>query len=150
MTQDPALRAGDADRDRVADSLREHFAAGRLTQDELQERLDATYAARTFGDLDPVLADLPALRSSRSAPASPAPASRPQRVERVPGRRQGVDKALRANWAAWVTAVSVNIVIWLLVSITGGELAYFWPMWVAGPWGAVLAAATIARRLNRD
>jgi hypothetical protein len=53
------LRAADADRDRVAAALREHLAAGRLTTDEFEDRLDRTYAAKTLGDLAAVTADLP-------------------------------------------------------------------------------------------
>ena len=143
MTEDPALRAGDADRDRVAEQLREHFAAGRLTQEELQERLDATYTARTFGELAPVLADLPAVRSES------VPAVTPEGAQTAPARRSGREKALRAAWTAWTTAVSINVVIWVLVCLSARELIYFWPMWVAGPWGAVLIAATIAAR-SRD
>jgi hypothetical protein len=144
VTEDPELRAGDADRDRVAEQLREHFAVGRLTQEELQERLDATYSARTFSDLAPILADLPALRS-RSMPAT-----HPYPREKSPARRSGQEKALRAAWVAWATAVSVNVVIWVLVSLSAHELIYFWPMWVAGPWGAVLIAGTIAARMRGD
>jgi uncharacterized protein DUF1707 len=55
----PAVRASDADRERVADALRRHHLDGRLDTDELQERLDRCYAARTTGDLAPLLADLP-------------------------------------------------------------------------------------------
>jgi Domain of unknown function (DUF1707) len=146
VTDNPELRAGDADRDRVAEQLREHFAAGRLTQEEFQDRLEATYAARTFGDLAPVLADLPAARSK----ATPYPGA-PAQHERSPCRRRsGQEKALRAVWSAWAVAVSVNLVIWVLVCLSAGELVYFWPMWVAGPWGAVLIAATISARLGRD
>src|SRR5690606_15273463 len=47
------LRASDADRERVADILRDALAEGRLTMEEFGERLDATYAARTYGDLAP-------------------------------------------------------------------------------------------------
>ena len=53
------FRVSDADRDRAAALLRDHFAAGRLTAEELDERLTAALRARTFGDLRPVLADLP-------------------------------------------------------------------------------------------
>lgn len=60
MARDPSLRASDDDRERVAVVLREAYAAGRLTNEEFTERLDATYAARTFGDLAPLTADLPA------------------------------------------------------------------------------------------
>jgi len=56
----PALRASDADRERVAEALRRHHVDGRLDTDELQERLGRCYAARTAADLAPLLADLPA------------------------------------------------------------------------------------------
>jgi hypothetical protein len=48
------VRASDADRERVADQLREHAGAGRITPDELAERLDVVYAGRTIGELDAV------------------------------------------------------------------------------------------------
>ena len=57
---DPDLRASDAEREHHAELLREHAAQGRLTVDELDERLDRVYAARTVGELSPVVADLPA------------------------------------------------------------------------------------------
>ena len=56
---DDQIRVSDADRDRVTARLREHFAEGRLTQDELDERISAALNAKTFGDLRPVMADLP-------------------------------------------------------------------------------------------
>ena len=65
------IRISDADRESVAARLREHFAEGRLTQDELDERISATFSAKTFGDLGPVLADLPG-----SATMSPWPQAR--------------------------------------------------------------------------
>jgi hypothetical protein len=54
------LRASDTDRERVADRLRDAAAQGQITMDELDERLETTYAAKTFGQLVPVTADLPA------------------------------------------------------------------------------------------
>jgi hypothetical protein len=56
------LRCSDADRDLVAEALRLAAGDGRLTLDELDERLDAAYAARTYRELEPVLADLPGAR----------------------------------------------------------------------------------------
>ena len=53
------IRASDADRDRVAGLLQEHLAAGRLTDEEFDERVDAALHARTLGELDELLADLP-------------------------------------------------------------------------------------------
>jgi DUF1707 SHOCT-like domain/Cell wall-active antibiotics response LiaF, C-terminal len=59
---EPDLRASDDDRDRAAERLRRAAAEGRLTVDELEERLQATYEARTQGELEPLVADVPALR----------------------------------------------------------------------------------------
>ena len=53
------VRVGDADREAIAAQLREHFADGRLTLDELNERLDQTFAAKTRADLNVVMRDLP-------------------------------------------------------------------------------------------
>jgi hypothetical protein len=53
------MRVGDAERDAAANELREHFASGRLTQDELNERLDRTFAAKTRADLSGLFTDLP-------------------------------------------------------------------------------------------
>src|SRR5579859_4691659 len=54
------LRASDADRERVANVLREAAGDGRLTMDELDERLDAVFAAKTYAELEPITHDLPA------------------------------------------------------------------------------------------
>jgi Domain of unknown function (DUF1707) len=56
---DGGLRAGDRDRGKAADILREQHVAGRLETDEFQERLDRCYAAKTYAELDELLADLP-------------------------------------------------------------------------------------------
>ncbi|MET7735134.1 DUF1707 domain-containing protein [Streptomyces sp. NPDC005402] len=55
----PELRASDADRERVAEVLRDALAEGRLDMEEFEERLDATYKARTYGELAPITRDLP-------------------------------------------------------------------------------------------
>jgi hypothetical protein len=65
------FRVGDADREAVAAQLREHYADGRLTLDELNERLDETFAAKTKADLNVVMRDLPHVaRPLTDAPAS--------------------------------------------------------------------------------
>jgi Domain of unknown function (DUF1707) len=56
---DDSIRVSDADRDRVTVQLRDHFAAGRITPGELDERLSAALNAKTFGDLRRIMADLP-------------------------------------------------------------------------------------------
>src|SRR6266545_7877795 len=76
------LRASDHDRDRVAEVLREAAGDGRLSLDELDERLGAVYSAKTYGELQPITRDLPI----GAAPAPPAVASsaRPA-AERIGG-----------------------------------------------------------------
>ncbi len=71
-------RVADADRDRTVTALREHVVEGRLTLDEFSERVGAALGARTRGDLDAVMADLPAPRT----PESPAVAATPRRARR--------------------------------------------------------------------
>jgi Domain of unknown function (DUF1707) len=65
------VRIGDADREAIAAQLREHYADGRLTLDELNERLDQTFAAKTRADLNVVLRDLPHV----AQPLTDAPAA---------------------------------------------------------------------------
>ncbi|TXS56714.1 DUF1707 domain-containing protein [Streptomyces sp. t39] len=54
-----AMRASDADRDRIADILRDALAEGRLDAEEHSERIDAVYRAKTLGELEPLVSDLP-------------------------------------------------------------------------------------------
>jgi len=72
------LRASDADRDRTADILRDALAEGRLTAEEHGERIDGVYRAKTMGELEPLVRDLPAASGATHATAAPRPApSRP-------------------------------------------------------------------------
>ncbi|MBO4259024.1 DUF1707 SHOCT-like domain-containing protein [Streptomyces griseorubiginosus] len=73
----PELRASDADRDRIADILREALAEGRLTADEHAERVEGVLAAKTVGELEVFIRDLPAAHGHRAAPAFAAAPSRP-------------------------------------------------------------------------
>jgi Domain of unknown function (DUF1707) len=145
------LRAADADRQFVAERLRDALNEGRLTLSEYDDRLKEAYAAKTYGDLDRLLGDLPTVvheQHARLAPAGPAHGPQPPPV--APGSpadtppRGRLAGWLVGVWSAWLIAVSINVVIWLLVSLSAGKLIYFWPMWVAGPWGAVLLAMTIS------
>lgn len=79
--QDPRqqhLRIGDAERDRAAAELAEHYAAGRITTAEHSERLDQIWAAKTPADLAPVFADLPR-PGLRPPPGPPTPMAAPSR-----------------------------------------------------------------------
>jgi len=73
---DPArLRISDTERHQVAEILREAAGEGRLDMDELEQRLEATYAARTYADLVPITLDLPAHPHQRAVvrPAAASP-----------------------------------------------------------------------------
>lgn len=65
---DQAMRASDADRDRIADILRDALAEGRLDAEEHSERIDAVYRAKTVGELEPLVRDLPVAGSAGAAP----------------------------------------------------------------------------------
>ena len=60
VQMNPAMRAASADRERAVDVLKAGFAEGRLTQDEYNDRMGRAYAARTYGELTALTADLPA------------------------------------------------------------------------------------------
>lgn len=73
MASTDDLRVGDSEREAVAAELREHYAQGRLTIEDFQRRLDAALSARTRGDLDRLISDLPhTMPSGAPLPASSA------------------------------------------------------------------------------
>jgi hypothetical protein len=84
MTQ---LRIGDAERDAAAAALGEHYAAGRLTKDEYDERIDRVWEAKYDGELAPLFSDLPR-RSALAAPARSHAATAGNGLN-MPGRRPG-------------------------------------------------------------
>jgi hypothetical protein len=116
MSDGTDLRASDDERERAASQLREHFAAGRLSEDELNDRLDAAYAARTAGDLQRIVADLPAL--------PPAPTVR--RAE-LAQRRSELQRELLQQTGGALVPFLICTVIWVAVGAHG----HFWPVWVA-------------------
>jgi uncharacterized membrane protein len=71
VNEQPRLRVGDTEREAAVAALGEHFAAGRLTKEEYDERSDRAYAARTASDLHPLFADLPSLATDHPASAAP-------------------------------------------------------------------------------
>jgi hypothetical protein len=145
------LRAADVDRSYVADILKKAVDEGRLTLGEYDERLQRTYSARTYGDLDKIILDLP--RPSRRTAVQPAVGMQPPVSTGGWSPPQQVAAKdpdwLRRAWAAWAIAVSVNVVVWLIVSVTTADFIYPWPLWVAGPWGAVLFVTTIMAKGSR-
>ena len=131
MAHDPQLRVSDEDRDRTAALLREHHALGRLTPEEFSDRLDKTFAAKTIGDIDALLRDLPVIDLYRLPDAKLT--RQPRQAQVRPVRR--VSGAWRAAWGVYFTVNLICLVVWVL----GTPGGYPWFLWVAGPWGAALA-----------
>ena len=141
------MRAGDADRQAVAERLRVALDEGRLDLHEYDERLQRAYAAKTYGDLDGLLGDLPdpvAPERAQLAPAGGAGAGGPAGAR--PGRPvPGGDPAVAGRELGALPLRRGD-----RVGDLGDHLRscrrsciYFWPMWVAGPWGAVLLVGTV-------
>lgn len=122
------MRASDAEREQAADALREHFAAGRLGDEELNERLEAVYEASTLEQLEQPLADLPRLPVS-------AAAGRAELAQRQAELRRRLLQQAGGSFSPFL----VCTVIWA-ASGTG----YFWPMWVL-----IVPLMFIARNLWR-
>jgi uncharacterized membrane protein YccC len=130
MTEPTGVRVSDQDRERAAEEIRQHFAAGRLTDEELSDRLSAVYRARTSQELQELRRDLPKL--------PPTPAE--QRAELVQ-RRTTLQRHLLQQTGGSVGVFLLCTAIW----VSNGASGQFWPMWVA--LVAVLALARNAWRL---
>ena len=111
---EPTLRASDAEREHHAELLREHAAQGRLTVDELDERLDRVYAARTRRRA----------RARRRRPPGPGP-----------GRSGRPPRAARSAPSVAVY-LAVNLLLIVIWAATGA--GYFWPIWPLLGWGVGL------------
>jgi hypothetical protein len=110
------LRVSDQQREHAGQQLREHFAAGRLSEDELSERVQAVYSARTDEQLRAPLADLPQL------PVSPQ-----QRKAELAERRSQLQRRLIQETGGGVALFVLCVVIWA----ASGASGQFWPIWVA-------------------
>jgi hypothetical protein len=147
------IRASDADRQEVVDRLAAALAEGRLKMDEYAERMGLAYEAVTYGDLAALSADLPEAGPVAKREAAP-PAATPQAAAAPRGVIADLPAALKVLWTIWLAAVAINLIIWVLVSGTAGDLIYPWPVWVAGPSGAALlavsAGVTAIRRGRRS
>ena len=122
------IRVGDADRDATATQLREHYAAGRLTLDELNERLEQTFTARTGTDLNAVMRDLPSLDGARAragGPAADSPLGAPllRNDQGQWDQGQWDQGGRRRGYSVLGTLVPVMLAIWALL-LLGGAFAF--------------------------
>ena len=149
----PEVRIGDLEREEAVTHLGRAFAEGRLELHEYDERVASAYSAKTASDLLHLTADLPLAVPERRGPSRPRPANVPhKRTSGTPVSGVGTEIAkpepawLRPAWQAWAGVVTINLVVWFLIGIGSGDFPYFWPMWVAGPWGAILLMRTLAAK----
>lgn len=120
------LRVGDAERDAVAADLSEHYTAGRLTLDELDERLSAAFAAKTYGQLTQLMADLPG--GGRLAELTAASCQ----AARAPRPREEPTSADRAGRFAALSLLILAMLIWLFTALLFARHGGMYP---GGPIG---------------
>ena len=133
MATGPDLRIADADREAAAAFVREHYAQGRLTLEEFNQRLDAVFAATTQRQLSALTRDLP-----RAAPAAPLPAT---------STADGRERARRDHQPGWRTRLGmIGVIIavltaWLLIAglhlgmfVWPGKVAIFLTIFAAVRW----------------
>jgi hypothetical protein len=121
------MRASDSDRDAVVSDLSEHLQAGRLTTGEFDERMGRALAARTWGELRDLLADLPATRLAPRAPAARSFSAQPRPLS---GRSAPPLIAVLAG---------IGITAAVLVNVSNGRWGFIW---------LLLPALLIARRFS--
>jgi hypothetical protein len=130
---DDRMRVSDADREQVTARLREHYAEGRLTSEELDERITATLSAKTFGDLRRVMADLPepAPTGPRAGPPPPWTSTPPQWRQR-PGYYRRGPRLLPLLLIALLAALILPGVTWAFFGIFKILLLIWLVMIIAG------------------
>jgi len=144
------MRAGDGDREAVAAKLKTALDDGRLDLHEYDERLQRTYAAKTFGELDPLLADLPGTIPASKAQLQPTPPPVQESAGRTAPNLTG------PNWTApnWVVpyggVIAVCVLIWAISSFASRDLQYFWPVWMLIPLILGIAGQRSGRQSRRD
>jgi hypothetical protein len=130
MATGPDLRIGHAEREAAAASLREHYAQGRLTLDEFNERLDAVFKAATQRQLNLITRDLP----HAAAPSSPLP------VVGVAGGGRGRDGQDRQEWQGSQRRQRPGVGAFaLMLAVLGTWLVLFDLHLRAFPWSGKLA-----------
>ena len=138
MPGDPRIRASDADRDRTTALLREHHAAGRLTAEEFNERMDAALDAKTLGELDDLLTDLPVIdlyRLPHESMRRPAGLPHQSLVPRDPSGTSPVRFSPgTVAVGAWAAVTGTLIAIWAVTAVVGVGTWIPWWLLVAIPW----------------
>lgn len=134
---DPRLRVGDREREKVITRLGQAFAQGYLSIPEYETRLDQALEAHTAGALNQPLSDLPVRRIARSDPQ--------RRAARIAASRRGV----QIHLTLYLAASLLMIGIWLALAIAV-DAWYFWPVWpILGGGIGVISHAIPVRSCTR-
>ena len=126
------MRISDADRAATAERLRIAVDEGRLDLTEYDTRLRSAYAAITYGELEPITADLPPAQEAKlPAPKESAAAER---------------RKLLNEWREWLGGAVIMMAIWGTTSLVSGLPHAFWPAIPLGIWAAVLLAGALGKK----
>jgi hypothetical protein len=135
------LRAADADRQQIAERLQAALDEGRLSLHEYDDRIKEAYAARTYADLLDLVSDLP-------QPGLSAADVDARRIAEVKRAARRMPTSLIVLWTIWGALAAVNLVVWVLVTMTADGDVYPWPVWMLAP-GAALATVTVGAQIIR-
>ena len=143
MPGDPRIRASDADRDRATALLREHHAAGRLTAEEFHDRMNKALDAKTLGEIEELMADLPAIDLYQLPDASLRRIPPHRRQSLLPADSGGSGSPVRFTpgtvaMGAWAVVTSALVAIWAVAAVVGGGTWFPWWALIAIPWIWVL------------
>ncbi|MET7277624.1 DUF1707 domain-containing protein [Kribbella sp. NPDC005582] len=142
----PHQRFTEADREKIAGRLRDAFADGRLDQPEFSSRLDQLYEVQTYGELEPLVRDLPPTKTYQTPAVvqdqKPAPAPGEFPTKEVQPRR---NNGLLALGGGFTGIVAINVVIWFVIGVSSGHWPHFWPVWLMIPW-AFIALGNLGKR----
>lgn len=132
---DRELRVGNAERASLTEILRSAVDQGYIDLEEYEKRVDILMAAKTVGETEIVLSDLPSY----------------QRVLQAQADAYVPDKLHTPEWIKWLWAgvsIPIGIVtgVWAFVFFLTGSPQYFWPLWVVIPLSVVASVLTVAER----
>lgn len=137
------MSVSEPERDRTVKALTKHCGEGRITLDELEQRIELAFAAQSNAELHELVRDLPKGDLLGVTGVVPSPALQPhpspstparQRHHHLPSAKKAGEVALRVHATVFVAVMAMLVAIYVLTDLGG----YFWPIWTAMPWGMAL------------
>jgi hypothetical protein len=128
-------RVSDAERERIVRDLTKHCGDGRLTLDELEERVAEVYAATNVAQIQHALRELPRSPVPMVKPSGPPVRTKPSDAPVRHSAGHGAEIALKVHLAVYLSVMALLVLIYALTMLGG----YFWPIWPAMGWGTAVA-----------